>query len=1823
MNKMRLPHGKTGKRLIALLLAALLLLPVLPVVPAGADVPAGTEWIVDEKTAVFTGNWADATDLTRAELYGDSASYGWGGTGTTAAFTFTAEADGWYNIYAWWGCLTNGASDAPFTVTCGSQSAVVRMNQLSAGGQWNRLASVKAEKGEEIVVSLSADADSYVVADAIRLTLDEGIILDDGEAVYTGDWTEEVEPANPARYGGGFRYHFTDAASSATYTATAEEAGTYIVYAWWTALSNRATNAPFTLSADGGEGEIFRLNQQENGGQWNRIGEVEAAAGGTITVTLSADADNFVIADAIKLVKKETAVEESDIVMTDLKVCNMDLPLGIDENPVFSWVLTGRGRDEGQTAYRVVVSSTYEQAAAGTGDVWDSGRVESGSSIDIAYAGEALASKTSYYWTATSWDREDRVVTSGVQRFSTGLLSPDEWAGEWIGKEKPTYTMEMTGARWIWRAGSGTFGGVPAGTQYFRKSFTPAADKTVRQILVGFTADDSATLYFNGQEFGPVTSWSTGLLVDVTHYASEGENTVAIAANNATAGYAGMLAKVIVSYTDGSADTYVSDKSWKVSSTGTAGWDAAGFDDSGWASPDQAVDFGADPWGSGLALEYSGARAAVLLRKEFSVEKEVKEAFAYICGLGFFELTVNGKLPDDSLLNPYITQYNKTVLYRTFDVTSLLQSGENAVGVELGNAYYNEIGGVWNWQTASWRDDPKLLMNLEIHYTDGTKETLSTDTSWTVTDEGPTVSNSMYYGETYDARREQTGFSSPGFDDAAWQAAAPAAAPEGELRAQMKAPIKRVASFAPAKIERLANGSYLVTAPEMAAGWMKLSGINEAAGRKITITYGQALNEDGTVVKWGGADGKTNHWWPHAYIQQDNYIAKGAGNESFEPKFSYKGHQYIQIDGLTSEPKAEDITIYRVSNAVDQISEFSSSNEMLNELHQMMQRAMANNFQGEHCDPVLEKCGWLGDANVSLGSLMYSYDMAATLPGWLAVMEDCFEQYGTVTVTAPTADWWIDNTPVWNTLFVYGVEDLERYFGTAGYAADQYDVLRRYTQMQIAELEKNGWVWGDGGLGDWVAPIGGSDPNAAYNENISEGAGITATSLLYGVLKYMAALADRLGQTDDAAEYRAAMEKVYAAFNAKFYKPEAGIYQTDYWTQIGTRTRYRQTDNLVALRFGLVPEENVRTVVDNLVADIREKDYHLDTGCVGTRYILPVLCDYGYSDIAYRIVTQTTYPSWGYWLENGATSTWEMWEATTRSYDHYFLGTYDEWFYSHLAGVTDIADGYRSFSVKPGIMGDLTSAGTAIDTPRGRLESGWTLGTAGEAELRVTVPFGSTAQIWLPTGNTSGVLLDGEVVSEAADGVKTVETVDGQVVITVGSGSYVFQSPTDRISVYKESLRSALAQAESFDPAALDAATRETYNRAIDGAKATLEDAAATQEAVNEALAVLESLLDLLNGSEARQALREQIAGAQAEPILETHYPSGALESYHTTLTAAKQAAGDYTAADAALVAAGEALKNALSDLLAAKYENLAVGKTAAASSTHDDDYWGWNLSFLNDGLVKHDSRQQGEYVGYSSETTPDVDHAEWVSIDLGKVCTVNNVVFYPASSRVDGKMLGYGCPIDFKIQLSTDGKTWETVREEHDYPLPEYGPLSFSFDGREARYVRLYADSLRPKGTDANSYRLQLCELEVYSLPQTGEKCVLASDRYTVSDDGYISGVDAATRVEDFLASLGCACGKLAVYDAAGETVTSGRIGTGMVLRHEGGEISAYTIAVTGDLDGDGGVTVSDVVALRGRIVQGNSAKYELLAGDLDPSGSLTVSDVVALRSLIVRGAA
>lgn len=711
-------------------------------------------------------------------------------------------------------------------------------------------------------------------------------------------------------------------------------------------------------------------------------------------------------------------------------------------------------------------------------------------------------------------------------------------------------------------------------------------------------------------------------------------------------------------------------------------------------------------------------RFAPIFKKCFFVSDIISEARIKICGLGLFELKINGKLPDNTVLNPAHTQYSQTVAYRDFDITDLTFKGENEITVELGNYFFNETTDVWDWHKASWRSAPKLIADLTITYADGTIQNIATDESWLVTHDGNVTANSIYYGETHDLRRTEH----------TWKNAICVAAPAGKLKLQDGPYIKRIGKFEPKEIKLMQNGSYVITAPEMITGWAKIS-VNVPEGTKITVTYGEKLKNDGSVQKIGINEGHDCEWWPDAYIQQDCFITK-VGKNILEPKFSYKGFRYIQIDGCPCEITKENIEIYRIANEVKPISEFSCSNELINKLHTLMTRTLLNNFQSKPTDtPVWEKNGWLGDANCAVRAMTYNFDMSEYLKSFVDIMNDCFNEYGSVPVIVPTADWGTENSPVWNTIYVFGIEALLDFYNNTEYANELYPNLRDFAVKDIKQLESLDWVWGTRGLSDWLSPSGGE--LAVIEPNPSEGAEICCTAFIYRMLESMIYIAGKLGKTDDIEIYETARRNIYEAFNQKFFLEDKGIYQTTVWKELGVRTKYRQTSNLLPLAFGMVPEEHRKTVLKNLVKDITDKGYHLDTGCTGTRFILPVLFDNGYTDVAYRVLTQTTYPSWGYWIENGADSAWESWEKTTRSQDHYFLATYDEALFTHIAGIRDIRDGFRSFTVRPELYSGLEFVDASIETPLGKLSVNWNKNTDGSFDVGIEIPDGAKAEVIL------------------------------------------------------------------------------------------------------------------------------------------------------------------------------------------------------------------------------------------------------------------------------------------------------------------------------------------------------------------------------------------------------------------------------------------------------------------------------------------------------------
>ncbi len=711
-------------------------------------------------------------------------------------------------------------------------------------------------------------------------------------------------------------------------------------------------------------------------------------------------------------------------------------------------------------------------------------------------------------------------------------------------------------------------------------------------------------------------------------------------------------------------------------------------------------------------------RRAPVFKKTFTIEKEIKKAELLICGLGLFELKINGKLPDDTVLNPAHTQYNRTVLYRSFDISDLLVSGENLITVELGHSFFNETTTVWDWHKASWRSSPKLIADLNITYENGEVESIFTNDNWQYTLDGKITKNSIYYGEIHDLRNT----------DFKWEKAVLVDAPEGKLKPQNMPPIRRIGEFKPKEIIDKGNGTYIIIAPEMITGWAKFD-LQLPLNIEIKVVYSEKLKEDGYIQKIGKYEGHDGPWWPDEYIQQDTFIGNGEFCE-LEPKFSYKGFRYIQVENCPVEITNDNITIYRVANDMKVISQFECSNESVNKLHEIMQRTLFNNFQGKPTDtPVWEKNGWLGDFSCGLLSIMFNFRMAEYLKNFVGVMNDCFEAYGNVPVMVPAAEWGVDNSPVWNTVYVFSCEALLDYCNEKDYVESLYPNLKKFAMIDIETLKNQEWIWGQRGLADWLSPMGKED--GEIDPGSSEGCEICGTAFIFKMLKSMTKIANILGKTEDVDVFENACKNIYKAFNEKFYNKELKIYETTFWEQKGLRTKYRQTSNLLPLAFDMVPQEYKKSVVENLVNDIIKKDYHFDTGCTGVKFVLPVLYDNGYNDVAYKVLTQKTYPSWCFWLENGADSAWESWETTTRSQDHYFLGSYDEVFFTHFAGIKNVKDGYKEFTISPLLDCGLDFVKASVNTPYGEIKCHWEKGENGGFNVEIQIPEGSQALIIL------------------------------------------------------------------------------------------------------------------------------------------------------------------------------------------------------------------------------------------------------------------------------------------------------------------------------------------------------------------------------------------------------------------------------------------------------------------------------------------------------------
>ncbi len=724
-----------------------------------------------------------------------------------------------------------------------------------------------------------------------------------------------------------------------------------------------------------------------------------------------------------------------------------------------------------------------------------------------------------------------------------------------------------------------------------------------------------------------------------------------------------------------------------------------------------------------------------LFRKEFAVTKRVKRAIATICGLGYYELRLNGEKVGNHELDPVFTRYDKRCNYVTYDVTKALGK-QNAVGVMLGNGWFNQWAKEeWNFHNASWRAKPRFLMNLHLTYTDGSEEDIVSDESWQCAP-GPVLCNGIRNGELYDAGREQLGWDKVGFDQADWQPALVADAPKGKLVSQMMPATTVAGTLPPTKITQPAKGVYVFDFGQNMAGRARLT-VEAKKGQTITLRYGERLREDGTLDQ-----DKVKVFVYEGPFQTETYIASGKGTEQWESRFTYHGFRYVQVEGLKQKPTEETLVARPMHTAFEPRGTFECSNKSFNEICHITDWAYKSNFLGYPTDcPHREKNGWTGDAQLAGEMAMLMFDNASSYELWLNSWDDCQRADGDFPGIVPTYDWGYSIGTAWDGAYFLLPYYLWLYDGETRPLTAHLDGYKKYLDF-LASREQQGII--RYGLGDWV-PADTVTP-----------AEVTSTGY-YAEIARIAAQGFRFaGKETEARKYEELAERIENSYRREFLKPDGSV-------SINSQAALSS-----ALFFDMLTTEETPAAASKLSESVRARNDHLDVGFLGAKFLWRMLSEHGYHDQAYKVTTQTDYPSYGEWLKKGATTLFEDWKGA-ESLNHVAFGDIVGWFMSYLAGVR--ADprgpGFERFSVKPLPVGDLTWAKASIKSVRGPISSSWTW-NRNRFGLKVTVPPNSHATVWVPT-------TDAERVRETG-GAEPVAREKDWVVYAVGSGDYEFSS---------------------------------------------------------------------------------------------------------------------------------------------------------------------------------------------------------------------------------------------------------------------------------------------------------------------------------------------------------------------------------------------------------------------------------------------------------------
>ena len=776
-----------------------------------------------------------------------------------------------------------------------------------------------------------------------------------------------------------------------------------------------------------------------------------------------------------------------------------------------------------------------------------------------------------------------------------------------------------------------------------------------------------------------------------------------------------------------------------------------------------------------------------LLRREFDVSKPIRRAIVSICGLGQYELSLNGVKVGDHVLDPGWTDYRRTCLYSTYDVTDMVRNGKNCLAAMLGNGMYHERGERY-WKFIGSFGSPKMILHLRLDFTDGTMLQVVSNGEWRVAP-GPITLSSIFGGEDYDAQLEQPGWDRPGFDDSRWRAAAVVDGPGGRLVAQSAPPIKVIKTFAPVSVSEPKPLVFVYDLGQNFSGWPKVS-LQGPIGAKVRITTAEVLDKNGLASQEGSGG-------PSYFT----YTLKGKGTETWHPQFTYYGFRYLQVEGATSEnrtdgkaPVLRKIEGQFTRSSSGRVGTFFCSNNLMNRIYHLIDWSIGSNLQSILTDcPHREKLGWLEIAHLMGPSIMYNYDVASLYAKIARDAADSQHPSGLVPTIAPqyvVFSGAFGDSPEWGSAAVIIPWQLYRWYGDRRGLADRYPTMRRYVDYLTSRARGHIVAYG---LGDW-----GDFPSVEEHMGWAQltPISLTDTAIYYHDATILARTAALLGKPDDAKHYAVLAKEIRKAFNHAFFNSKTNWYASGTpvvpnevrteWNRAlfdPTTNQYTcpsQASQALPLALGLVEPDRVEAVFANLVAEVGQHEC-VTAGDVGHRFLLRALAEHGRSDVIFRLHNRTTIPGYGWQLSQGLTSQAEAWDGrSVASLNHCQMGHIMEWFYADVLGIQcdPEAVAFKRIVIRPQIAGDLRWAKGADDSIRGRIAVDWQL-DGGQLMLKVTIPANTSAAILVPTTDAAKVLESGKPVA-AATGVTPVSMNDGVAKFTVESGSYVFTTPWKR-----------------------------------------------------------------------------------------------------------------------------------------------------------------------------------------------------------------------------------------------------------------------------------------------------------------------------------------------------------------------------------------------------------------------------------------------------------